>query len=389
MNPYNRRGSSNDMEDWDVINVVKIKSNVLSQSRTNKIEEDSEGEGNFNKNADELPFTTACLFATILEDSITTMRILAQCNNALRVAKAMADMGDLLAIKFSVPPAQNIDPLGKINPNDLGREEYKLDKLEADRNFLLDVLTSTYADLSLERDFKSLVEHSARMVEREEYYLTLLEDEARNRATRRDLNRQIRQQRVHVKTVTYDTDVVIDKLKTQVEDAALNAEIQTRYIVNWQRARTEQHEQSIADRERPPASEIETHKQRLDHEQRVHTEFELLNNIIINETLEKVESWMNKYDTDMEGIDLKIQIKRSDYETTLENRQKLEDTLEKHDKLMKDWVNFKEEREKARQYREKMFNAAVVVQAWWRGLLVRQKLGPFKEVKKKPPPKKK
>lgn len=36
---------------------------------------------------------------------------------------------------------------------------------------------------------------------------------------------------------------------------------------------------------------------------------------------------MNKYDTDMEGIDLKIQIKRSDYETTLENRQKLEETV--------------------------------------------------------------
>ncbi|XP_013147789.1 PREDICTED: IQ domain-containing protein G-like isoform X2 [Papilio polytes] len=345
MYSYNRRGSSNDIESWDV-NVVKIQSKILSQSRTNKIEEECGGNGNYKKKADELPFMTACLFATILEDAITTMRILAQCNNALRVAKAMADMGHLLAIKFSVPPAQNIDPLGKINPNDLGREEYKLDKLEADRNFLLDVMTSTYSDLSLERVFKSLVQQSAGMVEREEHYLTLLEDEARNRATRRDLNRQIRQQRVHVKTVTYDTDVVIDKLKTQVEDAVLNAEIQTRYIVNWQRARTEQHEQTIADRERPPASEIETHKQRLDHEQRVHTEFELLNNIIIN--------------------------------------------LEKHDKLMKDWVNFKEEREKARQYREKMFNAAVVVQAWWRGLLVRQKLGPFKEVKKKgPPPKKK
>lgn len=36
---------------------------------------------------------------------------------------------------------------------------------------------------------------------------------------------------------------------------------------------------------------------------------------------------MNKYDKDMEGIDLKIQIKRSDYETTLENRIKLEETV--------------------------------------------------------------
>ncbi|XP_068619393.1 dynein regulatory complex protein 9 [Battus philenor] len=316
------------------------------------------------------------------------MRILAECNNALRVTKAMADMDDLLAIKFSVPPAKYVDPLGKINPRDLGREQYKLDKLEADRKLLLDVLTATYSDLTLKKNYHSLLDRSAEMVEFIEYYYTLLEDEARNRTIRRDLNRQIRQQRVHAKTVTYDTDLVIVRLKTQVEDAALNAEIQSRYIGNWERARSEQHQQTIADDERPPNTVIEAYKRRLDYEQRVHTEFELLNNIIINETLEKVESWMNKYDKDMEGIDLKIQIKRSDYENTLEKRIELEETIEKHATLIKDWIKFKEDREAARLYREKMFKAAVIVQAWWRGLLVRLALGPYKVAKKKKPAKK-
>lgn len=45
---------------------------------------------------------------------------------------------------------------------------------------------------------------------------------------------------------------------------------------------------------------------------------------------------------------------------------------------MKDWVYFKDEREKARLYREKMNNSATIVQAWWRGLLVRLQLGPYK-----------
>lgn len=34
---------------------------------------------------------------------------------------------------------------------------------------------------------------------------------------RRELNRQLRQQRNHIKSVIYDTDVIIDDLKTQVE----------------------------------------------------------------------------------------------------------------------------------------------------------------------------
>lgn len=57
--------------------------------------------------------------------------------------------------------------------------------------------------------------------------------------------------------------------------------------------------------------------------------------------------------------------------------------IEKHDVLMKDWIHFKEEREKARLYREKMTKSAITVQAWWRGLLVRRQLGPYKVSKKK------
>lgn len=50
---------------------------------------------------------------------------------------------------------------------------------------------------------------------------------------------------------------------------------------------------------------------------------------------------------------------------------------------MKDWIHFKDEREKARQYREKMTKSAIMVQAWWRGMLVRRQLGPYKVAKKK------
>lgn len=116
---------------------------------------------------------------------------------------------------------------------------------------------------------------------------------------------------------------------------------------------------------------------------------------------------MNKYDKDMEAIDLKIQIKKNDYQNMLDKRLDLEKTvtillkhylltyttsynpvfftfqMETHDVLMKNWIHFKEEREKARLYREKMTNSAIVVQAWWRGLLVRRQLGPYKVAKKK------
>lgn len=57
--------------------------------------------------------------------------------------------------------------------------------------------------------------------------------------------------------------------------------------------------------------------------------------------------------------------------------------ITKHAELIKSWIKFKEDREAARQYREKMTKSAIIVQAWWRGLLVRQQLGPYKVFKKK------
>lgn len=56
---------------------------------------------------------------------------------------------------------------------------------------------------------------------------------------------------------------------------------------------------------------------------------------------------------------------------------------------MKAWNHFKDEREKARQYVKKMTNSAIIIQAWWRGLLVRKQLGPYRVIKKKGEDKKK
>ncbi|KAI8425331.1 hypothetical protein MSG28_007103 [Choristoneura fumiferana] len=331
----------------------------------------------------QLPYFQASLFATVLEDTITELRILVECNTEMRISKLHSDMGLLLALKFGVKQPEVKDELDGIDYDNLGCDEYKLNKLDADRKYIGDVLLTSYMDLSLSKRFQTLAMHVKKIVDRDNYRAVLQETEAKNRVLRRELNRQLRQQRNHIKSVIYDTDVIIDDLKTQVEDAALNAEIRSRYVDNWQRARTEQHIQTIYDEEYGPSTIIEYYKQRTDHEQRVHTEVEVLTNICINETLEKVEEWMNKYDKDMEKIDLKIQIKKNDYQNAYDKRVGLEETIEKHDQLMKDWIHFKDEREKARLYREKMTKSAIMVQAWWRGMLVRRQLGPYKVAKKK------
>ncbi|XP_072929516.1 dynein regulatory complex protein 9-like isoform X2 [Epargyreus clarus] len=319
----------------------------------------------------------------VLEDTLMDLRILVECNNEMRVLKADVDMIMLIANKYDIAQPATIDELDGINPHMLGCNAYKLNKLDADRKYFMNVIETTYKEITLTKTFMELEDYVNNIINKENERIFIFEDEAKNRILRRELNKQLRQRRNHITSVVYDADSTIDKLKMLVEDAPLNAEVRSRYVDNWQRARTEQHLQTIEDQEAKPSRVIEYYKRRTDYEQRVHSEVELLTNITINETLAKVESWMEKYDKDMEGLDLKIQIKKNDYQDMLERRLEFEETIEKHDNMMKEWIEFKEVREKARQYHKKMTESAIIVQAWWRGLLVRCQLGPFKVAKKK------
>ncbi|XP_026734304.1 dynein regulatory complex protein 9-like [Trichoplusia ni] len=334
-----------------------------------------------------LPYLQSTLFACLLEDGITQLRILDECNNELRIIKTIADMAMLRSKKFEIERGtKTTDDLSMVNPGNVDSMQYKLDKLAADRIYCNEVLMGTYLELSLYRCYRTMTDSSQDFVDREAYRMNLVDEEARNKALRKELMRQLRQQRNHMKTVAYDTDLIIDQLKSRVEDAALNAETRGRYIENWQRARTEQHQQSILDKESGPSDSIEFYRLRLSQEQRIHAEVELLVNIFISDTLQKVETWMNKYDTDMEDMDLKIQIMKNKYQSAVEQREEMEQTYAYHEVLMKNWIQFKDDRTKALEYQELMTKSAIIVQAWWRGLLVRLQLGPYKPPRRRPPP---
>ncbi|CAH0594065.1 unnamed protein product [Chrysodeixis includens] len=286
-----------------------------------------------------LPYLLATLFACVLEDALTQLRMLGECNNELRIIKTMTDISNLRAMKFKIKPCSiPQDPLAAASLS-LDSMQHKLDKLAADRKFCDDILIGTYLELALDRCFNTMMATSQHIEDQEAYRMALADEEAKNKALRRELMKQLRQQRNHIKTVAYDTDLIIDQLKSKVEDAALNAETRGRYITNWQRARSEQHQQTIQDSESGPSENIEYYELRTSQEQRIHSEVELLVNIFIN--------------------------------------------LAEHEILMANWIKFKDDRARALAYQQLMTKSAIIVQAWWRGLLVRLELGPYKKRKRK------
>ncbi|CAB3245004.1 unnamed protein product [Arctia plantaginis] len=318
------------------------------------------------------------LFATIIEDILIQLRILGECNNEMHFYKTQFVMQGLLEEKFGVESFDHQDELLEIDPKNLENDVYKLRKHAADRNTCITVLTHTYLGLTKYGTFEALVNYRQDAEDRMDHFLFLIDEEARNKEMRRSLRRQVRQQRIRIKSCIYETNQIVDELISRLEDETVKRSTQERYTEKWESSRTEQNNKRIQDKEASFSSTITKYQNKADDEQRVHSEVENIINITVYETLRKIEECMSKYDKDMEDLEVKITTMRLNYEKQVEKRIELEQKLAEHDVEMKNFIQFKVEREKVRAYQRKMANAAIIVQAWWRGLLVRLELGPFK-----------
>ncbi|CAB3246315.1 unnamed protein product [Arctia plantaginis] len=319
-------------------------------------------------NVSRLSYFQSNLFATILEDMLQQLHLLGKCNIGLRLLKVQSDMNELLCAKFSVKPSKIKTEIDNIDVKDVDGEQHKLLKLIADRRLCGNVLKETYLDLSLNQSFFQLSKHIKSVLSREQINQKLLEDESTNKIKRRELLRNLRHQRNHMKSSVYETNAF---------DSSLQREARQRYIDTWQEARCEQHTFGIQNKEAGSSGAIAHYRRKCDEEQRVHSEVEMLANIQLNETLHLIEEVMQKYDKDIEAIDIKLQILKKKLEDQTQTRIEMAQKLVDHEKEIRAWLQFKEERENLRQYRLKMTNAAISVQSWWRGLLVRLELGPY------------
>ncbi|XP_075982933.1 dynein regulatory complex protein 9-like isoform X2 [Anticarsia gemmatalis] len=341
------------------------------------IEDENEDIDDTLKPTKPLSYMMSSLYAGVLDSACTQIRCLEECNIALKVFKVVTDQRRLKAQKFDIKQQAVTDELEGIDEGNLNCDPYKVRKLDADRQFVNGVLQDLFSEVATRGTYDTLKNNVRKIYDGYYYVYTLKMEEAERKATYKDLRKQTRQQRNRRKTMLYETNVTIENLKTKIEDFVLRSAIDNRYTENWQTARAEQNNYINSGKENCNIKNIAYFKQCSENEQRIHSEIGLLLNITMNETLAKIDEWMEKFDNDIEKIDLEIQIRKNDYQDMRDKRMEMEAKFEQRDKSIKDWLHFKEEREEARLYNEKMIKCAITVQAWWRGLLVRLQLGPY------------
>lgn len=102
----------------------------------------------------------------------------------------------------------------------------------------------------------------------------------------------------------------------------------------------------------------------------------------INHYKELLSFWQKKYNDELTELKNQIEIiSKQINEIGIKMKNHQEIYLDRQ-KFIDEYLKQKAEEQKELEFKEKRINSAIKIQAWWRGVMVRKHLGPYRKKKK-------
>ncbi|GJQ82965.1 putative IQ domain-containing protein G [Trypoxylus dichotomus] len=173
------------------------------------------------------------------------------------------------------------------------------------------------------------------------------------------------------------------RVEQSYENMILLSKIERGYVDKWEDNRCYLSGFLNDSREKQLRDEIQEYEKKIAHENRVHNEICIFMEHSMRHSSVETDNWLERYDRDLEALEgriyeIKINIEQCETSFKLMDKEYESRALE-----IEDWLRFKE---KLRKEEEELLNrniAAIRVQAWWRGVMVRRHLGSYKKQKKR------
>ncbi|XP_076343956.1 dynein regulatory complex protein 9-like isoform X2 [Tachypleus tridentatus] len=316
-----------------------------------------------------LPFE-AHLISIVLEESIARLQILEE------VSKFSEKAEDEALLKSELDTDNNF-----LKPK-VGASVNLSTKFQKDRNFVAFLFSSMLKEVSEKGTLNSLKE--------------AVENEKKNRREQEDILQKAEEKFQRVKILQNeihqikkmeemelnDLEERIYHLKNQLHEAKARSEMEIRYMENKAANDIIQAKKQCKEHEDKLRKKVEKLRDQIDYETRAHAE---MDNFLVNylsELHQKIEYWIQKYGTDINDKDNELTILKSQRAT---NKQRIaeqarlyqvyRDVIDEDRKQKK--IEYERQKEEERNER-----AAIKIQAWWRGTMVRRGIGSYSKKKK-------
>ncbi|PSN47746.1 hypothetical protein C0J52_04617 [Blattella germanica] len=347
----------------------------------------------------------------ILEDCIDQLSIMGKTNNKpamyCRLYHSLLETKYNNNVRFSERNKNKLDVDEIEGRVEASWDSKKIFKLQKDRNMsiyfisravLEMILQDTLDDLKSNESFKSLAEVMELENKKNNEEATLIREGKINKdevaRLRRALNEGIKEsiakinakQEVIARLKVRNTLIWIINdmftLQDQIQDTFFVNDLKYKYVSHWETAREEQNTIRLSESEETCETKLTDLRNHIDLESRCHVEVEAYLKLAISSLEDDIEKWMTRYDNELEDRSDEIQrlrAKRAEHYTELEE---LALTYQHHQNEIDAYLAHKEKKEAEAAHEEFINRMATKIQAWWRGVMVRRGLGPYRKKKK-------
>lgn len=307
----------------------------------------------------------------------------------LRVAIAQMNVLDVIDIdcnEIAPPKCANskwmidIKSFEKINDVLILKDKMKL---KEDFNKILEIFKNLYDELRTKQSFNGLI----KTVEMDLEELTKHEFLLHNCEKQRDAMEKLKKVLRHQKEIENDHDKAADDELTQQDaifyQTMIGCHIEKRYVDSWIQSQLCQNEIHLRCQEEEVDERLFGSSHNTFNENDVQAKTEKFYHEQIEEMTQEADRMSIEYDKYMEKAELKYQIiseEKRKFDILVDQEMEKFQTKQK---AVNDYLEFKRRRAAAKKLHDLQEFNVVIIQAWWRGELVRHFLGPFKAYKKR------
>ncbi|NXA07620.1 DRC9 protein, partial [Sapayoa aenigma] len=258
----------------------------------------------------------------------------------------------------------------------------KLRKIQADRQYASDVITVTMTKMQESGIFNNLTEaNESEKAKKSKFYDILIREEEGKKEIK-SLQKQLQDIKKQTEKDLQNRDKIIDHLKEKLQEETAKLNTESSYMKKNTDLQVHQTQKKCSNEENVLDKEIQELKSKTEEEIQIHMETENFLRQQYQKVEEKLEYWMDKYENDTNAKDEELDALKALKAENLETMQKFaKECLTFEETIITD----RSEKETKRKQREQDVleqRSILKLQAWWKGMMVRRFLGPYKALEK-------
>ncbi|BFZ00910.1 hypothetical protein BsWGS_03949 [Bradybaena similaris] len=256
-------------------------------------------------------------------------------------------------------------------------------KVQKDRSYVEQIMSETMTDLVQSCSFQPLIAAVTTQKLHKASREQTIQREQEGRKRTKELQKELQDVKKEHEIEVQRRIEMISHLKDQLQEMKAKTSMENKYVRKCAHVAVAQTQKRCFLSEKKKSDESEGLQRKIDEENRAHQEIVSFLHSHKSELDKKLEFWSEKYEIDKEA-------KQKELDTLKQTKAKDLEKLQELTKLYKEYemivVEDRIEKEKARRKLDLEaieLKAAIRLQAWWRGVMVRKGFGPFGKKKKK------